>query len=240
LRWLLPVPELNISGSGYINVEDEEFILTSIPKDLTGKSVLDLASFDGYYSYVASKRGAFPVVAIDNCVGEEIAFGPDNGVIHLENRSFPNKEEHKLATKRLYEKYKILNRCLDNSIYFIPMDVYNIDKIEMNFDIVFCFGLYYHVKDIYGLLEKCYNKCNEMVIVEGHVLNKKEALIYIVNPLELHNDCTNFWSPTPSGLIKLLFRVGFKKIDVIGFRGARMLLIAYKKETKDELSTDEN
>ena len=227
MKWVQPIPELGITGS--LNVEDLEFKMSAIPKDLTGKSVLDLASFDGYYSYVAYKRGARPVVATDNGDGEEILNGPSNSFTCQEGDIFPNEKEHQRGVIRLYEKYRILNESLGVDINFLPIDVTDMDKIKMNFDIILCFGLYYHVKDIYGLFEKCYNMCNEMTIIEGHILCDEKPFFYMVDKYELHNDCTNFWSPTPQGLIKILLRVGFKAIKIIGNRGARILLQAYKE-----------
>lgn len=239
MKWQLPIPELGIEGK--LNKEDLDYKLSAIPEDLKDKSVLDLASFDGYYSFVCAQRGASPVVAIDNCLGEEIAFGPDKGVIKKEGNSFPNPKEHELAVLRTYKKFSILNKDLDNPIHFIPMDIVDLDKIKMKFDIVLCFGLYYHVKDIYGLFENCYNLCNDMVIIEGHaLLLEDKPFIYINNILELHNDCTNFWSPSVNGLIKLLLRIGFKGFKIVGARGSRILLIAYKEKQKSELSTTEN
>ena len=36
-----------------------------LPDDLTGKSVLDIGAWDGFYSFEAERRGASRVVAID-------------------------------------------------------------------------------------------------------------------------------------------------------------------------------
>lgn len=231
LKWQLPVLELDIKGNS--GKGDENFKVSAIPKDLTGKSVLDLASFDGYYSYIAAKRGASPVVAIDSGLGEEIAFGPDKGQLTLKDRSFPNPEEHEKAVSRLYQKYNYLNDNLGVNIHFLPIDVMDMDKIKMNFDIILCFGIYYHIKDIYGLFQKCYDKCKEIVIIEGHaILNQGAPFIYMADMYEIHNDCTNFWTPSPNGLAKLLIRIGFKKIEVVSARGSRILLRAYKEKSK--------
>ncbi len=224
MKWCHTFPELGITGSN-ISIEDEEFILSAIPQNLEGKSVLDLASFCGFYSYTAVKRGAKYVVALDNGMGEEILNGPDQGV-GSDHMSYPNTEERQKAFDRQYEKYKILN----SNINLVPLDVVDMDKLIPDFDIVLCLGLYYHVKDFYGLLENCYNKCKEMVIIEGVVDVKDGATIYITGSGELHNDPTSFWVPTPNGLCKTLWRIGFKRINIIGIRSGRILLQAYKNE----------
>ncbi len=224
--WNHTFPDKNITGSN-ISIEDQEFILSAIPKDLTGKSILDLAAFDGFYSYEATKRGAKFVVALDNGIGEEIIGGPDQGV-GSDHMSFPNPEERQKAFDRMYEKYKIIGA----PVHLVPMNVEDMDKLLPEFDIVFCFGLFYHVKDIFGLFEKCYQKCKEMTIIEGAFLSDEDTGVsYLVGPYELHNDPTNFWIPSPESLFKILWRVGFKKAEVLGYRNGRILLRAYKNAT---------
>ncbi len=222
MKWCHTFTELGITGSN-ISIEDEEFILSTIPQSLEGKSVLDIASFDGFYAYQAVKRGAKYVVALDNGMGEEILNGPDQGV-GSEHMSYPNVEERQKAFDRQYEKYKILN----SQIHLVPLDVEDMDKLVPDFDIIFCFGLYYHIKDFYGLFEKFYNKCKEMVRIEGVVKGKAGDSIYMTSSGELHNDPTSFWVPTIDGLCKTLTRIGFKKIDIIGLRNERILLRAIK------------
>ena len=222
--WCHTFPELGISGS-QIGQEDEDFIMSAIPENLAGKSVLDLASFDGFYSYQAVKKGAKFVVALDNGMGEEILGGPDGGTLNGVN-SYPNAVERQKAFDRQYAKYKLLNV----NINLVPLNVEDMDKLVPDFDIIFCLGLYYHIKDFYGLFEKCYNKCKEMTIIEGAIIEHEESIIYMVGPSEMHNDPTNFWVPTPNGLIKTLCRVGFKRFEVAGVRRGRILLRAYKNE----------
>ena len=56
----------------------EEIVAALIPGDLSGKTVLDLAAWDGYFSWVASKRGAEVVVAVDNGLAEARDFAEQN------------------------------------------------------------------------------------------------------------------------------------------------------------------
>ena len=44
--------------------------LLQIPKDLTGKTVLDMGSFDGFWAFECERRGAKRVLAIDTWVSE--------------------------------------------------------------------------------------------------------------------------------------------------------------------------
>ena len=148
--------------------------------------------------------------------------------------SYPNDEEHQKAAERLYGKYDLLNTYGNTNIHFIPMDVFDIDKLKMNFDIVLCFGLYYHVKNIYGLFELCYNKCNDITVIEGPILPRDDPFIYMNEEFEMHNDCTNYWAVTPSGLVKMLLRIGFNRVEVAGARGPRLVFVAYKNPEKEK------
>ena len=105
------------------------------------------------------------------------------------------------------------------------------DKLIPNFDVIFCFGLYYHIKDIYGLFEKCYQKCNDYCLIEGIYLgvDGADSIVYVPGMTEVHNDPTTFWIPTISSLFKILFRVGFKSIKVLGTRNQRIILKCDKK-----------
>lgn len=173
MKWCHSYPELEIWG--LVPHPHEEFVSQLIPKDLTGKTILDLAAWDGYYSFLAAKRNAKVVIAVDNAQAERKDF---NG-----------------NSETLSEKYQFLRQKIHSNVNFIPMNVFDIDKIKMNFDIIFCFGLYYHVKNPYDLFEKCYSKCKEMLLIEGEIKSENEPNMTILNPRELNDDPTNYWGP---------------------------------------------
>jgi len=87
-----------------------------IPKDLTGKTVIDLACNDGYFSIQMKKRGAKRVVGVDN--REENLKKCD-----FLCRWFDVEVETILADVQTY--------CLTT---------------DERFDYVFCLGLFYHLK----------------------------------------------------------------------------------------------
>ena len=45
---------------------DHRYRLQAIPNDLSGARVLDVGTFDGFYAFLAERRGAARVVAVDN------------------------------------------------------------------------------------------------------------------------------------------------------------------------------
>jgi tRNA (mo5U34)-methyltransferase len=45
---------------------DHRYRVPALPKDLRGRRVLDVGTFDGFYAFLAEARGARRVVAVDN------------------------------------------------------------------------------------------------------------------------------------------------------------------------------
>jgi len=192
LKWYHSFPTINKKGSTPIN--HQMALEALIPKDLTGKTVLDLGAGEGYYSYIAAKRNAKVVVAIDNLENEKRAFKGDE--------------------LTMYEKYKITSNYFKSNINFIPMNVCDIDKILMDFDIIFCFGLYYHLKNPYDMFEKCYKKCKDLLLVEGETCKGDLPFMLALGEYELNNDPSNYWLPTRFFIPKMLTRIGFKRVEI--------------------------
>jgi tRNA (mo5U34)-methyltransferase len=227
LGWYHTFSEFGISGKLQQGHETE--VQTLIPDDMNGKSVLDLGAAEGYYSYLSCKRGAKFALAIDNGIGEEICFGPDQNNMRRPDLSYPNVFEHKLAIQRLYKKYDFIRQRSNTNVHFVPMEVNDIDKIQGTFDYVFCFGIFYHVKNPYDLFEKCYDKCDEVMLLEGETRpTEVNSTMYINSKLELDANFTNYWSPSPSAITKLLTRVGFKNAEHIRNVGTRGLFRCFK------------
>lgn len=99
-----------------------------IPDDLTGKRVLDVGAWDGFWAFEALRRGAKFVIAIDD-------FSDTCGKATNANRN----EEWKtldLCAKALGYGRGHLN-CYECSVY----------EVEEVVDVVFCFGVLYHLID---------------------------------------------------------------------------------------------
>ena len=117
--------------------------LMQIPKDLTGKTVLDIGAWDGYFSFEFERRGAKRVLAIDT-------FAWDNG----------GMESFLLAKEQL--KSKVEHMYLD--VHDLSPDLIG------KFDIVFFAGVLYHLKNPLVALNKIRQVTNEMMICETHAM----------------------------------------------------------------------
>jgi tRNA (mo5U34)-methyltransferase len=101
-----------------------------VPDDLSGKRVLDVGAWDGYWTFEALKRGAREVVAIDD-------FSDFLGL--LDEASRPAWETFDLCRDALGYDDKICTRR--------EMSVYDVTQDELGrFDFIFFFGVLYHLR----------------------------------------------------------------------------------------------
>lgn len=88
--------------------------------DFTGKSVIEIGCWDGFWSFYAERRGAKHVLATDD-VSQNWASG---------------------AGLRLAKKLLKSNVEINQSV-----SIYEASKLNQTFDIIICLGVYYHLVD---------------------------------------------------------------------------------------------
>src|SRR5687768_16495703 len=101
-----------------------------VPKELSGKRVLDVGAWDGYWSFEALKRGARQVVAIDD-------FSDFLGSIKQSDRKA--WENFDLCREALGYDHERCQRH-DMNVYDLTPDTFG------RFDVVFFFGVIYHLR----------------------------------------------------------------------------------------------
>jgi tRNA (mo5U34)-methyltransferase len=101
-----------------------------IPDDLSGKRVLDVGAWDGFWTFEAMKRGAAQVIAIDD-------FSDFVGEIEVEDR-------------KAWETFDLCREALGydhDSCQRHEMTIYDLTPETFGmFDVVFCFGVLYHLR----------------------------------------------------------------------------------------------
>src|SRR5215813_2598194 len=111
------------------------------PADLSGKSVLDIGAYDGFFTFEAERRGAERVVALDRHPASHKGFA-------LAHELLGSKAEY-----------------VEGSVYDLSPDIHG------TFDVVFFLGVLYHLRHPLLALEKIHSVCREMLFVESHVLD---------------------------------------------------------------------
>lgn len=167
----------------------QDWIVQVIPEDLTGKSVLDIGTWDGYFSFLAEQRGASRVVAIDKM---------DRRHLITDANGFMTARE-----------------ILNSQVNFIEMDVFEIDCLTGEFDIVFFFGVLYHLRHPLLALEKIYQKTKSVVLIETHVIDTEYSLMAFYENDEYGGDITNWCGPTIECVKAMCRSCGFNQIELV-------------------------
>lgn len=175
---------------GSATPEQQNRIAEQIPQDLSGKTVLDIGAWDGYYSFLAEQRGAKRVVAIDPF-------------------TFRGGEASRIYRVQSIKGFEIAKEALKSNVEYYIMDVIDLDELEGDFDVVFFFGVYYHLPDPILGFDKACSKCKELLLVEGDAfLSPLSAMLYDF----LEEDKSRAWRFTCPLLFQMLWQRGFNNI----------------------------
>jgi SAM-dependent methyltransferase len=109
-----------------------------------GKSVLDIGTWDGYWSFYAERRGAKRILATDDLTQN----WSDGRGIHL--------------AKELYKSAVQINQ---------NMSVYQLASLNEKFDIILFLGVYYHLFDPFYAFAQIRHCCHPgtLLLIEGAV-----------------------------------------------------------------------
>jgi tRNA (mo5U34)-methyltransferase len=174
-----------------------------VPADLTGKRVLDVGAWDGFWTFEALKRGAREVVAIDDF---------SNAIYKGEQRG-----------------WKQFDFCRDALGYTSQqcsrqeMSVYDIKPAELGrFDVVLFFGVLYHLKHPMLGLERLADVTDDLLCVESAILDDYspykgtgygDSMVMEFYPDDQYGqNATNWWVPTLRVMSTMIRSVGFPDV----------------------------
>jgi tRNA (mo5U34)-methyltransferase len=169
-----------------------------LPADLTGKSVLDVGAWDGFFSFEAERRGAERVVAIDKRVWTSPP-GPDN--------PWSGQAGFNLA-----------RRVLDSKVEDVDVGIDELSPERIGtFDVVLFLGVFYHLPDPLPIVERVASVTGERLILETHAdlqSLRRPAMAYYPGD-EVQGCGTNWWGPNLPLLEALLKGHGFSRVEVV-------------------------
>jgi len=113
---------------------DHRYRVSALPEDFAGMSVLDVGCFDGFYAFLAERRGAERVVAVDN--EQYRLWVASRWGVELEGA----------------EGFRAVHRLLGSAVEYRRMDAFALDRLDECFDLVYCFGILHRVENPLGLL----------------------------------------------------------------------------------------
>jgi tRNA (mo5U34)-methyltransferase len=164
-----------------------------LPESLSGKTVIDVGAYEGFFSYHCESRGAARVVACDKFVWD----WPNS-------TAFPN--------------FQAVHRAIGSKVEAISSYVEDIPAlIDGKFDIVLFLGVLYHAPNMIQYLEAISKITSGVLVLETYVdaLDESGPRVSVYDYGEVNNDATNWSGPNLHAIDIMLRRVGFRMIDFV-------------------------
>jgi tRNA (mo5U34)-methyltransferase len=163
--------------------------------DLTGRTVLDVGAYDGFYSFEAERRGAPRVVAADHWAW-----------------NWPGSD----ARGNLDLAHEVLGSNVE--IRDIPVEEISAETLGSMFDVVLFLGVLYHAPDPLGYLRRVRAVTAEVAIIETVVdlLDVPIPAVAYYQGDSMNGDASNHFGPNPPAVEAMLRDVGFSR--VVSFR----------------------
>jgi tRNA (mo5U34)-methyltransferase len=182
-----------------------------VPADLTGKRVLDVGAWDGFWTFEALKRNASQVVAIDD-------FSDYLGTLETKDR-------------KAWTNFDLCREAFgypEERCQRIEMSTYDVSEEKLGlFDVVFFFGTLYHLRHPLLALDKLASVCQEEIYVESAILDDfspyrgglgkgypdKQMVMEFYPGEEYGKNKTNWWAPTSVCLAHMVRSAGFDEVQ---------------------------
>jgi tRNA (mo5U34)-methyltransferase len=190
---------------------------------LSGRTVLDIGAWDGFFSFAAERLGAQRVVALDHytwsidlaAYAQYVSDCAQAGVTieepHLRSDLWRPDE---LPGRRGFE---LAHRELDSRVEPLVDDFLTLDLQSLGqFDVVLYLGVIYHMANPLGALRRLARVTAEMAIIEteARIVPGYEdvPLCEFVGDDRLNYDPTSWWFPNFSALRDLCMAAGFAEV----------------------------
>jgi len=190
IKWFHQIPLDNTFTTPGLDASAEKCSHLNLPAQLAGKSVIDIGSWDGFFSFECERRGASRVVSTDDFVWKHVGT-KDAG-------------------------YNFAHSALRSRAQKVLCSVEELDRQRLGtFDIVLMLGVLYHAPDPLGYLRKARSLCSHMLLLETHVdmLDCPRPAIAYYEGSSLNNDATNFWGPNTAAVVGMLKDSGFTRVE---------------------------
>jgi len=189
--------------------------------DLTGKSVLDIGAWDGFYSFQAERLGAARVVALDHYVwGVDMAARQrywaeceQRGVLPDHSRDTTDFWRPELPGRTAFD---FARRTLASKVEPMVADFATVDLADVgHFDVVLYLGVLYHMKEPLTVLERLRRVTDEVAVIETQAVSvaglEGQNLVQFFGG-EFIGDYGNWYVPTLACLTQWALAAGFSRV----------------------------
>jgi tRNA (mo5U34)-methyltransferase len=179
--------------------------------DLSGKSVLDLGAWDGWFSFAAERYGASRVVALDHYVWK----------LELTEHGVPGDQP--LASGDAVPGrvgFDVAHRALNSRVEPVVADLETADLTGLGeFDVVLFLGVLYHMQNPVSVLRKLRALTRGLLVLETEAVvirgYEHTAMCEFYPGIELNNDVTNWWAPNARAVEGMCRAAGFADVTTI-------------------------
>jgi len=184
-----------------------------VPERLDGLRVLDVGAWDGFWSFEALRRGAREVVAIDD-------FSDALGLLDGDARERSGWGTFDLCRDAFGYSEAVCRRE--------TLSVYDVSEDTLGrFDLVFCFGVLYHLRYPLLGLDRLASVCDRALYVESAILDdfspyrgglghgypdRNQVVAEFYPDDQYGQNPSNWWVPTLSALGALVRAAGFPRV----------------------------
>jgi len=194
--------------------------------DLSGKSVLDVGSWDGYYAFAAERLGAERVVALDHYAwSSDLGAWEDYRRACVE-RGRPVQPAHTLPevwhpeTLPGRRGFDVAHAALESKVEVVVADLMDCDLEQLgSFDVVLYLGLLYHMKHPLLALERVAQVTRGTAIIETQAesfrTSERTALTRFYEGDELNHDPSNWWTFNEAALLSMCRAAGFGSAELL-------------------------
>jgi 2-polyprenyl-3-methyl-5-hydroxy-6-metoxy-1,4-benzoquinol methylase len=219
---------------------------------LSGKSVLDVGSSDGFYSFEFARRGADSVLALDtNAYDGSVPTDVSPAKQKLFEQKYSREREEFERFKDIFtplglngsNKLVVLADYLDSIVKFKQHSIYDLELLDEKFDLVFCGGLFGHLKHplqgieqlravtgekciitVNGALPQNHNAFVKAKIRAGRILLRLLGVADHFSENEQENILKyvgnlgggSFFHIHPVTFKEMLVASGFRKVEIVG------------------------
>ncbi len=176
-----------------VDPSPSRLLTLGFPTDLSGKTVLDIGAWDGFFSFELERRHAARVLAVDSFSWNGPGWGSKAG-------------------------FELAREVLGSKVEDREIEVLDLSPDEVGvFDVVIFAGVLYHLRDPLLALEHVASVTGELLIVETLVdlLGTRQPAMAFYPGVELNRDPTNWWAPNPDALAAMLRDVGFRHVVTV-------------------------
>lgn len=212
-------------GNGIVTPGYSRSTIDDLLPAFEGKAVLDIGAWDGYYSFLAEKRGARHVLALDHyawgvdfakrnpyweqCFNSEVLPDLDRDLTDFWDPQLGGMRGFLLARDILGSNVE--SRVDD----FATMDIEQIGP----FDISLFLGVLYHLRDPLGALTRLRKVTSEVAVIETAAIDYPgldigPILLFTAGTYNQY-DYSNWYFPTESAAKDLCRAAGFSRVETI-------------------------